>query len=257
MQVTDAVVGQAPVVDQGPAVPVGPTDGAVPAVSTPLPHDGNRRSVCYGDQPCGKDLFCYAPTGGGRQYPGVCTDGCRTDANCPPVDGLPQVCFSNGQCRVDCGGAENKGSGPCPVNQICRDVRSAPLSAPIWSCTYPDNSGSRAAPMYGPCSTTHGSADCAAGNVCHVPSVALTLPTRTPTLPVQAPVVTSGYCTNECASAMDCALTPGITAMPVCTRSRCELDCGAAGANTCPDKMNCRDIDDSPLAATYRCVFIN
>lgn len=234
--------------DQGPGGGVS-ADGAVPVVVTPLPSDGNRRSVCYNDKPCAKDLFCNAPTGGTVQYPGLCTDGCRTDANCPAIDGIAQTCSADGQCIVNCAGMMNKGDAPCPVHEICRDI-SPNVFSQTWRCTYPDSSGSRDAPIYGPCSIQHAGGDCAGGATCHVPAAGLTLP--------NVPRVggTTGYCTGECAMAMDCPVPDGTTAKPVCAGNRCEFDCAAAGANTCPDKMNCRDLSNNPLAPMYRCVFL-
>jgi len=253
---SDALANQEPVAEAGTVVPPTPTDGSVSALSTPLPSDGDRGSVCYADHPCDKDLFCYAPTGGGIVYPGICTDGCRTNANCPAVGGIPQVCAPNGQCYIDCAGPENKGSGACPSNEICRDTRASQFVASAWRCTYPDGAGSRGSLPYGACSTQHGSGDCTVPNVCYVPTAAIMLPGRGQ-LPTGAPSSSAGYCTSECATAMDCPISPGTTAVPVCNRGRCELDCGAAGANTCPDKMNCRDIDENPLATTFRCIFLS
>lgn len=226
-------------------VGAGATDAAVPVRMTSLPNDGSRRSVCYGDKPCNKDLFCAAPVGG-KPYPGFCTDGCRTDANCPALDGIAQVCSADSQCHVMCAGAQGKGAGPCPVNQICRDVRNTPFDAASWYCTYPDNSGSRAVPTYGACSTQHGAGDCAGADICHQPEVSgLSLPT---------PSGTAGYCAGECAAATDCLVPPGTTARPLCAGARCEFDCAGAGANTCPATMNCRDLSNNPLAPAYRCV---
>lgn len=245
----DALVIQDPNVAPGTVVPAAP-DASAPGVATPLPSDGMRGSVCYTDKPCGPDLFCFAPTGGSVQYPGLCTEGCRTNANCPPVDGIPQVCSTSGQCIVDCAGADDEGSGKCPVNETCRNVRISPLAANVWRCTYPDNSGARSSALFGRCSTRHGSGDCTLPNVCHVPEPQYAIPGTPET-------AGSGYCASECASAMDCPVSPGITAVPMCTRGRCELDCGAPGANTCPNQMNCRDIDANPLNAVYRCVFLD
>ena len=236
---------------QGPAVGTTPlSDGGVPVVVTPLPSDGNRRSVCYTDKPCAKDLFCSAPTGGTTQYPGTCTDGCRTDSNCPVIDGIPQICSTDGQCRVDCGGEDKMGKGACPANEVCRDVRTSAFGESIWRCTYPDKSGSRDAPAYAPCSSQH-AGDCAGTNVCHVPATSFQAP-----IPITVESSTIGYCTGECMMAMDCLAPAGTTAAPVCAGGRCEFDCGAAGANTCPDKMNCRDLSNNTLTPLYRCVFL-
>ena len=242
--------------DAGPTPPTGvpdaalasgAADGAVPAVQTPLPSDGNRRSVCYSDKPCAKNFFCAAPVGG-MSYPGFCTDGCRTDANCPVLDGIAQVCSADGQCHVACGGAQSKGDGACPTNQVCRDVRGSVLEAASWYCTYPDNSGSRASLIYGACSTAHGNADCAGDNFCHqAEASALMLPT---------PAGTAGYCTGACTAAKDCAVPAGTTAVPLCTGARCEFDCAASGANTCPATMNCRILSNNPLSSAFRCVLV-
>jgi hypothetical protein len=216
-------------------------DGAVPVTTTQLPSDGNKLSVCYGEADCnGDDLTCYLP---GDAAPGLCTDDCSQDSDCPAVEGIAQGCSTFGQCRIDCTGT-GSGDGACPANQVCRDT-SGPglLTPPAYRCTYPVGAGSKAVALYGKCNTNHGGGDCQGMLGCHVPSALLFAP--------EGP----GYCSNACTVEADCALPAGVTSTVMCLDGGCEFDCSRAGAS-CPSAMNCRDIDPSPLE-DYRCRMID
>jgi hypothetical protein len=225
----------------------GDSDGGEPQ-KTPgtllnLPHGGAKLSICYGAGDCnGDDLLCYATAG---TAPGYCTDDCKKDSDCAAVEGIAATCSSNGQCRLDCAG-KGSGDGPCPTNMECRDVSDLPGTGigALYSCVYPADGGSNSAKLYEKCDRDHGDGDCQGKLSCH-----------TPTAPLNA-VSGPGYCVGTCGKAADCQVPGGTTSVPLCTEGACEFDCGGSGA-TCPEGMNCRDVDSSPISEAWRCRFID
>jgi hypothetical protein len=209
-----------------------------------LPHNGEKISVCYGPDDCnGDDLTCYAAFG---TAPGVCTEDCKEDADCAPIGGLAATCSSDGQCRVDCTGA-GKGDGACPANMECGDVSNRFAGAsltPSYRCVYPADAGSNSVKLYGKCDRSHGAGDCQGALSCHTPSAPFTTPSG------------AGYCTESCEKETECQVPAGTTSVPLCTEGgACEFDCSGGGA-TCPQGMNCRDVDNNPITETFRCRFI-
>ncbi len=214
-----------------------------------LPNDGKHLSICYGHADCtGEGLECY---GAFRMAPGFCSALCEADDDCSPIAGLKAGCGPDGQCRVDCSGADDKGDGACPSNMVCRDffdlavvgggAPSEPGLITMWRCGYPVDGGSNRVAAYQRCDLSHGHGDCKGDLLCHAPSSRLGRPAN------------PGYCSERCADASDCAAPSGTTAAPVCQAGACELDCAAAGA-TCPSGMNCRQVGAS--SQVHRCRFI-
>jgi hypothetical protein len=225
---------------------------ATPGTLLDLPHDGERTSACYGVDDCnGDDLLCFATAG---TAPGFCTEDCKEDTDCKPIDGLTASCSPEGRCQVDCAGT-GEGDGKCPENMECRDLPN-PMGpgivtpvvidalTPNWRCVYPVDAGSNDVKLYGKCERAHGNGDCEGVLGCHAPTGGLSAATG------------PGYCTGACTAATDCTLPNGTTSLPLCVSGACDFDCSASGA-TCPQGMNCRDVDNSLLDESFRCRFID
>jgi hypothetical protein len=230
-----------------------------PGVTTPgtagplldLPYGGEQLSACYGDECKGDDLLCFANSG---TAPGFCTEDCNEDSDCKPIDGLKAECSPERRCQVDCTGS-GKGDAKCPKNMECRDLPNpmgGGIVTPIvtdalvsnWRCVYPVDAGKNDVKVYGQCDRDHGHGDCEGTRLCHTPTAPLTLATG------------PGYCSPSCKAVADCVAPSGTTALPLCNDGACDFDCSGKGAS-CPQGMNCLDVDNSLLSQTFRCRFID
>jgi hypothetical protein len=259
----DATLPTPPSADAGDAgvlPPVTLPDGSLPPVLvpdaavinsalTPLPHDGQRGSICYGNGDCmGDDLKCLLPTG--TAIPGFCVDDCSSDADCAAIDGVKGVCnalIGEGLCQYPCGGEQNDGKGTCPADMQCTNFAVGVQGAlfPEWRCRYPEGGGKKTEKAWSQCDPTHLDGDCEGLNICHQPALSLA-----------SAVLPHGYCGSACTQDSDCKAPEGNKSQPVCWFGSCELNCGVPGGN-CPDDMNCMDIDPTIAVATMRCIYID
>lgn len=228
----------------------GATDAPIDTKAlTPLPHDGSRGSICYGDGDCnGADLRCQLPPG--TAIPGFCVDDCAADTDCKAIDGVEGVCnppLVGGLCTYPCGGPQNDGKGECPSDMVCANFATGATAAlfPDFRCRYPEGGGKRTEKAWGQCDPSHLNGDCEGLNVCHQPALSLA-----------SAALPHGYCVNVCASNDDCRGPESNTSEPICWFGACELNCGIPGGN-CPTGMNCMDIDPTLAVATMRCIFID
>jgi hypothetical protein len=247
--------------DSGPALTL--PDGSTPPVTkpdaavinnalTPLPHDGARGSICYGNGDCtGDDLKCLLPAG--SAIPGICVDDCDTSMDCKAIDENKGTCsngdieFTPGLCEYPCGGPKNDGKGKCPEDMVCENFSSNFL-LPDWQCRYPAGGGKKTEKPFTKCETAHEGGDCEGLSWCWQPSLSLS-----------SAVLPHGYCSPICTNDADCkGADEGTTAKAVCNilRGRCEYDCGVTGAR-CPLGMNCWEIESTAVLRVQRCIFID
>ncbi|MET0284604.1 MAG: hypothetical protein ABW352_09050 [Polyangiales bacterium] len=259
----DATIETPPAVDAGDAGTLPPVvlpDGSLPPVVlpdaavittplAPLPHDGQRGSICYGNGDCkGDDLKCMLPAG--SAIPGFCVDDCSTDADCAAIDGVKGVCnaiIGEGLCQYPCGGAQNDGKGACPDDMVCENFAVGVQGAlfPEWRCRYPAGGGKKTEQPWSQCDPLHWNGDCEGLNICHQPALSLA-----------SAALPHGYCGSTCTQDTDCKGPEGNTSQAVCWFGSCELNCGVPGGN-CPTGMNCMDIDPTIAVATMRCIYID
>jgi len=204
-----------------------PIDGGAEPDAGKIPTDGSWLSICYSNNECnGDDLVCFGDGGG---FPGFCTEDCRRDTDCQPIDGMEATGSPQDECRVVCEVVEDTN---CPAGMECRQLGGGNS----FACAYPLDVGTGAAGQWESCDVSHGDADCESGLVCY-------LPTWPPA------IEGTGFCTEECETVMDCTQPADITISSViacgptaATGTRwCRLDCSVEGS-TCPEGMACEDI---------------
>lgn len=220
-----------------PIEPLLPPDASVIVTAlTPLPHDGDKRSICYGESDCGNndDLTCSLTSG---IVPGVCVDDCRADKDCETLDGVKGTCagatlLSDGQCTYGCNGPKNDGKGSCPKDMVCTNLGGGTLLTPdTWRCRYPEFGGKKTEKSWGKCIGSHGPGDCEGLASCVFLAG-----------DISSALAPHGYCSPVCSKDADCKVDEGTTAIPHCVLSQCIITCDNPGAR-CPEGMNCDDID--------------
>jgi hypothetical protein len=245
--------------DSGPALTL--PDGSEPPTAvpdaavinnalTPLPHDGERGSICYGNGDCtGDDLKCLLPAG--SAIPGICVDDCDTSTDCKSIDEVKGACnngdlaISSGLCEYPCGGPKNDGKGKCPEDMVCENF-STNFLFPDWQCRYPAGGGKKTEKPFTKCETAHEGGDCEGLSWCWQPSLSLS-----------SAVLPHGYCSPVCTQDSDCkGADEGTTAKPFCFGGTCQFDCGVTGAR-CPLGMNCWEIESTAVLRVQRCIFID
>jgi hypothetical protein len=232
------VVAPPPLVVDAAALPK-PDAAQINAALTPLPHDGDKGSICYLDMPCGNDddLTCQMT---GTSVPGICVDDCRSATDCEELDGVKGTCaggtpFTDGQCVYGCAGPKNDGKGKCPEDMVCFNASTIPL-VPDWRCRYPEWGGKKTQKAWDKCVPAHGPGDCEGLSSCVFLAG-----------DVSSALAAHGYCSPGCTKDADCKVGEDTTGIPRCVPlaggiGQCIITCDNPGAR-CPQGMNCDDID--------------